>query len=288
MKSNDSIYMDFSFGHFYLYDQDYKLDENKNEIPYINPEFKCIMGTSVFGIKDKKSNNIKISEIFSDSKNNQNIKESLKILFTLDAEKKMTTVNVFMSKLTLSLNFSTLTRLYSFLNKYLELYNESLTKIKYEKLIDKKNDEIFEEVKTNDSFAPPPISDNKKEIIQRKEEEIIKSKEYSIINFLLSMKGIDIYIPIDPNRHNTSIIFMTVEIPIKYTLETDAELQFSESKIIKINYNIKTTQLIAEINKGHFSIYDYKDDEILLNSINYFMFLFLIFLSIKKKYNINI
>ena len=80
--------MDFSFGHFYLYDQDYKLDENKNEIPYINPEFKYIMGTSLFGIKDKKNNNIKISEIFDDSNNNQNIKESIKILFTLDAEKK--------------------------------------------------------------------------------------------------------------------------------------------------------------------------------------------------------
>ena len=82
------------------------------------------------------------------------------------------------------------------------------------------------------------------------------------------MKGIDICIPVDPNSHNTSIIFMTVEVPIKYTLETDAELQFSESKIIKINYNIKSTQLIAEINKGHFSIYNYKDDEIVLNSIN--------------------
>ena len=275
MKSNDSIYMDFSFGHFYLYDQDYKLDENKNEIPYINPEFKYIMGTSLFGIKDKKNNNIKISEIFDDSNNNQNIKESIKILFTLDAEKKMTTVNVFMSKLTISPNFSILTRLYIFLNKFIELYNESMTKIKYEKLRDKleedtKADVILKEVKTNDSFAPPPISlnlDDKNEI-QKKEEEIIKSKEYSLINFLFSMKGIDICIPIEPNSHDTSIIFMTVEIPIKYTMETDAEFQFSESKIIKINYNIKSSQLIAELNKAHFSIYDYKDDEIVLNSIN--------------------
>ena len=51
--------------------------------------------------------------------------------------------------------------------------------------------------------------------------EIIQSKEHSIINITFGMEGIDIYIPLDPNSKNTSIIFMTIEAPIKYNMETD-------------------------------------------------------------------
>jgi len=54
MKSNGSMDMNVLFGHFFLYDKDYKLDEEQKEIPYINPEFKCIVGTTAIGIKDKK------------------------------------------------------------------------------------------------------------------------------------------------------------------------------------------------------------------------------------------
>ena len=277
MKSNGSIEMDMLFGHFYLYDKDYKLDNNQNKIPYINPEFKCIIGTTSFGIKDKKTNKIKFSEIY-DFKDESNIKESVKILFTLDTEQKMTTVNIFMSKLTISPNFSTLSRLYLFLNKYLELYNDSMNKLKYEKYRENIEDENIIKIdknKENDSFAPPPINIQENDSfapppinIIEKESKIIKVKEYSLVNVLFAMKGIDIYLPVEPSSHNTFIIFMSIETPLKYSMETDVELELSYSKLLKANYNIKSNQLLIEINKGNFSIYDYEDDAILLNSIN--------------------
>ena len=275
MKSNGSMNMEMLFGHFYLYDKDYRLDENKKEMPYINPEFKYILGTTAFGIKDKNKNNIKFSEIY-DFKNEPNVKESLKIIFSLDVEQKTTTVNIFMSKLTISPNLNTLSRVYLFLNKYLQLYNDSMTKLKFEVLRDKMGNEEFKSVKTIDSNAPTSIKiklddrikEKEKKIENEKNDKIMTIKEYSVINVLFAMKGIDIYIPIEPNSHNTSIIFMTVEIPIKYSLETDVDIDFDSSKIIKMNYNINKSQIIADINKGNFSIYEYKDDVILLNSIN--------------------
>ena len=277
MKSNGSLNMDMLFGHFYLYDEDYKLDEYKNKISYINPEFKCIIGTTAFGIKDKKKEKIKFSEIY-DFKNEDKLKESLRILLALDAEKKMTTVNIFMSKLTISPNLNTSSRIYLFLMKYLQLYNDSMNKIKYEIFKDNMGNEEIKRVNTIDSFAPPPINlklddniqekEKKNEIKEKNNGKSLKIKEYSVITVLFAMKGIDIYIPIESNSKNSSILFMSVEIPIKYTLETDAEIELNFSKIIRINYNIKKTQIIADINKGTFSIYEYKDDAILLNSIN--------------------
>ena len=282
MQTNGSMSMDIAFGHFYLYDKDYSIDENNNQIPYINPEFKCIVGTTAHGIKDKKNNKIKFSEIY-DFKNEPNIKESLKVLFSLDSEKKVTTVSIFMSKLTISPNFSTMVRIILFSNKYIKLYNDSMEKLKYEILRDKIEDIKYKEdklnrIRTNDSFAPPPfnikLDENIKEKQKKKDEEdiikekVMKSKEYSVVNVLFTMKGIDIYIPLQPSSHNTSIIFMTVEIPLKYTMETDVEVEFSLTKTLKINYNIKSNELLIELNKGNFSIYEYKDDVILLNSIN--------------------
>ena len=280
MKTNGSMSMNMSFGRFYLYDKDVKFDENNNLIPYINPEFKCIVCTTSFGIKDKKTDKIKFFEIY-DFNNDQKAKESVKILFSLDNEKKITTVSIIASKITISPNFSTLTRLYLFINKFLKLYNNSNEKIKFEILRDK-----IENIKTEEdtldrdknSVAPPPsiikLDENIKEKQKKIEEEniikekVMKSKEYSLINVIFAMKGIDIYIPVEPNSHNTSIIFMSIEIPMKYTMETDIEIDFSLTKILKINYNIKSNQLLAELNKGNFSIYEYKDDVILLNSIN--------------------
>ena len=278
MKTNGSMDMKISFGHFYLYDKDYKLDGQNNKISYINPEFKCIVGTTTFDIKDKKNNNIKFTEI-CDFKNDPNLKESIKILFTLDSESNTTTINIEMSKLTITPNFSTLIRLYIYLNKYLELYNDSMGKLKFERMKEKARNEEIKRIGTNDLSASSPIQlkidDNIKEKQKDNKDkkdnnnkEIIKTKEHSIINIVFSMKGIDIYIPLDPNSHNTSIIFMTIETPLKYIMETAGIFEYSSSKVIKINYDKKSNELIAYINKGSFSIYDYKDDFILLNTIN--------------------
>ena len=207
------------------------------------------------------------------------MKESIKILFSLDSEKNITTVSIIVSKITIFPNFSTLTRLYLFTNKFLKLYNDSNDRIKYEKLRDKLEDIKVEEDKVDiNNVAPPPsnikLDNNINENQKKKEEEnlikgkVMKTKEYSVVNVIFAMKGIDIYIPVDPNSHNTSIIFMSVEIPMKYTMETDIEVNFNSTKIIKINYNIKSNQLLCELNKGDFSIYECKDDAILLNSIN--------------------
>ena len=158
-----------------------------------------------------------------------------------------------------------------------------MEKLKQKILRDKIEDIKYKEdklnrIRTNDSFAPPPfnikLDENIKEKQKKKDEDniikekVMKSKEYSVVNVLFTMKGIDIYIPLQPSSHNTSIIFMTVEIPLKYTMETDVEVEFSLTKTLKINYNIKSNELLIELNKGNFSIYEYKDDVILLNSIN--------------------
>ena len=276
MKSNGSMDMKASFGHFNLYDKDYKLDENKNEISYINPEFKYIMGTTPFGIKDKNKNLIKFSDIY-EYKFEKDTKASITILLNLDAENNKTTINISMSKLTISPNFSTLIRLYLFLNKYLELYNQSMNKIKIRKLLDKVGEEksdtlqltmgpISNKIKLEDNIKEKKKIKEKKEAILKEDSK--KTREYSTLDIIFSMKGIDICIPVNPNSHNTSIIFMTIEIPIQYKLKTDVELEFNSIKIQKINYNIKTSELSSKILNGNMSIYNYKDDVIILNSIN--------------------
>jgi hypothetical protein len=193
--------MEVSFGHFNLYDDDYKLEGNK-KTPYINPELRYIIGTTPFGIKDKdkeKNNNgIKFSDMYEHNFD-KNLKESIKINLNLNAESNKTTVKMSMSKLTIIQNFSTLSRLYMFLNKYLELYKESMNKIKNEKLAEKMKEEKLNSIKSNDSMESQL---NKKKIddnIKKKEETkevslkkgIIKTKVYSLIDVEFSMKGID-------------------------------------------------------------------------------------------------
>ena len=150
-----------------------------------------------------------------------------------------------------------------------------MNKMKYDQLREKAGEDKLNKNKhkENDSIAPPPSNiklnkDLKDKEGELKKEKVIKSKENSLIRVLFSMKGIDMYIPIDPSSHNTSIIFMTVEIPIKYVMKTDYEVFLNYSKILKTNYNQRFTELIINIIKGNFSIYDYKEDEILLNTIN--------------------
>ena len=101
-----------------------------------------------------------------------------------------------------------------------------------------------------------------------KNEPTIKSKEYSVMNFMFSMKGVDIYFPLEPESKNTTIIFASLETPVKYYLKTDIESEYNSTKVIKVNYNIRTSELNIGINKGCFSIYDFKNDTIYLNTIN--------------------
>ena len=65
MKSNGSMIMDISFGHFYLYDEEVKLSEIKEEIPIINPEFKYIVGTTLYDFKTPVGKKISFSEIYN-------------------------------------------------------------------------------------------------------------------------------------------------------------------------------------------------------------------------------
>ena len=280
MKSNGSMKMNVSFGHFYLYDKDYKLDEQQNKIPYINPEFKCIIGTSAYGIKDKKNIQVKFSDIYQ-LKEESNLRESIKVSYTLDAENSLTSLNIEMCKLTISPNFSTLFRLFTFANKYFDLYSNAMNKIKYEQLREKIKDQnnIF-----GKKISHSMIQDNQKMKLEEvdvedknkvyKEEDLvpigdkIHTKEFSIMNVIFSMKGVDVYLPLDPTSSNTSIIFMSVEIPIKVTMKTDVDLEIMDTRITKMDYNIKDIQLVLDINKSSFSIYEYRDNIVMLNSIN--------------------
>ena len=122
-----------------------------------------------------------------------------------------------------------------------------MIRIKNEQLLDKMKVEKVEDIKIDDSSAPPPTEINEKAI--KKNIKVIKNKEYSVVSVTFQMKGIDTYFPVDPNSQNTSIIFMTLSTPITYTLETEIEYELnSSSKITKINYLLQKTLLIINMN----------------------------------------
>ena len=273
IKSNNSIYMDISFGHFYLYDEDLKIDENtKKEIALINPEFRYIIGTTFFDFKTPKENKVKFSEIYN-YKNKENSitnkekseKESIKITFNSDAVTNQINVDITMCKLTICPNFSTISRAYSFLFKYLDIYNQSLTNLKFEQLkeqIKEKNKNKLEEL------SQTPIISEKKEVKDDNKEIILKSRDKSTMKIFFSMEGINILLPVDHKSDNTYIIYMALEMPIDYIIEIDAFTFFKNSKVIKINYLMKKVQLKIDIKNGSFSIYEFKDNYIMLNNKN--------------------
>ena len=295
IKSNGSMNMDISFGHFYLYDKDLKIDETtKKEIPLINPEFRYIAGTTFFDFKTPKANKVKFSEIYEyKNEENKNINnESIKILLNLDAVTNNIEVDIKMCKLTISPNFSTISRAYKFLMKYLDIYNQSNIKLKFEFLKDKMNDKIPKNFELN---SPAPIAT---EIKEEKEKDInknlvLKSRDKSVMKISFSMEGINLLLPVEPESTNTHLIYMTLEMPINYIVETDAETLYKNSKLINIHYLMKKVQLDMDLKDGNISIYEYKEDFILLNNkskiINDFELTFLMksMLDNKEKANKN-
>ena len=271
MQSNNSIDMDISFGHFYLYDKDLKIDETtKKEVEAINPEFKYIMGTTLFDFKSPKGNKIKFSEIYNyehDKSPNQETlgNESIKMKLNLDAITNQIDINIMMCKLTLSPNFSTLSRALKFIFKYLEIYNQSIINLKFEKLreqIKDKNEKKFKGA----SPAPPPLDKNNYNILDIEKDSIFKTREKSTLNIMFTMEGINVLLPIDYDSKNTYIIFMSLEMPMNYIMKTDAELSIKDSQLIKQHFFMKKSQLSIYIKEGSFSIYEFKDDFILLNN----------------------
>ena len=270
MISNNSLNMEISFGHFYLYDNDIKINQfTKKEEPAVNPEFRFIAGTTSFDFKKPKDNKVKFSEIY-DYKNEENKtnektrEESININLKLDAVDNTIGVEIKMCKLTISPNLSTIIRAYSFLFKYLEIYNESNNKLKYESLKEDINERKNENI---DLIPAAPIAiDNP--IKEKKEEIMIKTREKSEMNIFFSMEGINILFPIDYDSNNTYLFFMELEMPINYKINTDAEYFYSASKLIKVDYLEYKPQIVVHLKNGNFSIYEYKDDFILLNSKN--------------------
>ena len=126
-------------------------------------------------------------------------------MLDLDTETKITNGHISMCKLAISPNFSSLSRIYIFIIKYFDLYNNSMTRIKNEQLLDKMKIKKFEDIKIeiDDSSAPPPTEIKEKAI--NKNAKVIKNKEYSVISVSFQMKGIDTYFPVEPNPKNTSI-----------------------------------------------------------------------------------
>ena len=281
MKSNGSMIMDISFGHFYLYDEEVKLSEIKEEIPIINPEFKYIVGTTLYDFKTPVGKKISFSEIYKYKENN--LKESIKINLNLDAPNNTINIYITMCKLTLSPNFSTIFRVINFLNYYLDIYNQSITNIKFEQLQEQVNDvkkeknEIIHNesqsininIQNEENESAPPIINQKLEKEEKIDESnILKSREKSNMSIFFSMEGINLLLPVDPDKINTYIIFMAIEMPVNYVLKSDAEFSYAASKLININYLMKKSQLTIYMKEGSFSIYDFKDNCILLNRKN--------------------
>ena len=174
-------------------------------------------------------------------------------------------IDIVMCKLTISPNFSTISRAFGFLFKYLDIYEQSMNNLKFEQFKEQMNDKtpkIFEGI----SLASIE-SENKEEKFMTN-YIILKSRDKSTITISFSMKGINILLPINPELSKTYIIYMALEMPINYIMESDTETCFKDSKIIKIHYFMKKSQLGMDIKDGNFSIYEYKEDFILLNNKN--------------------
>ena len=75
-----------------------------------------------------------------------------------------------------------------------------------------------------------------------------------------SMEGINMLLPIEPESSDTYLIYMALEMPINYVVETDAETLYKDSKLINIHYFMKKVQLNIYLKDGNISIYEYKDE----------------------------
>ena len=273
MKSNNSLNMEMSFGHFCLCDEDKKIKEStRKEEPAINPEFRFIAGTTPFDFKTPTGNKVKLSEIYNyktdeNSKNNL-VKESIKLNLNLDSVNNNMDIYISMCKLTISPNLSTIIRAYTFLFKYLNIFNESNIKLKYEQLKEQMNDKKPEKLDLPPAapIANKNINDDKNKDANK--DKLIKTREKSVMHIYFSMEGINLLFPVDVDSKNTFIIFMSLEMPINIIIRTDGEFFYRDSKLIKIDYLNKTMQFTLYIKEGNFSIYEYKDDFILLNSKN--------------------
>ena len=72
------------------------------------------------------------------------------------------------------------------------------------------------------------------------------------MNLYFSMEGINLMLPIDHDLSNTYIIFMSLEMPMNFILKTDADYFYKDSKLFKINYFMKLSQLRMNTNEANF------------------------------------
>jgi len=98
-------------------------------------------------------------------------------MFDLNTETKITNVDISMCKLKISPNFSSLSRIYIFIMKYFDLYNNSMTRIKNEQLLDKMKIKKPEDnkIEIDDSSAPPP-TEIKEKAINKNEKLLFSNK----------------------------------------------------------------------------------------------------------------
>ena len=299
MTSDQSLNMEISFGHFFLSDEDIKINEStKKEESVINPEFKYIIGTTTFDFKNEKLSKVKFSEIYNynilgnNSENNELSKESIKIALNIDLINKNIDIKISMCKLTISPNLSTINRTLIFLMKFLDIYNKSNQLLIIEQLKDTVSDKKSEFERSDTPAAPNPnnnlIENNKNDTNTK---TILKTREKSELNIFFEIKGINLLMPIDVDSKNTYIIYMALEMPINYAIKIEADYFYSTSELIKIDYIIKSSQLSLYINDGNFSIIDYKDEFIFLNSKNKifenFQISFLLINNLDKKEKLN-
>ena len=142
--------------------------------------------------------------------------------------------------------------------KYLDIYNQSNIKLKFERLKDLMDDKIPKKFEEN---SPAPIATEIKEDEEKDNKNLIlKSRDKSIMKISFSMEGINMLLPIEPESSDTYLIYMALEMPINYVVETDAETLYKDSKLINIHYFMKKVQLNIYLKDGNISIYEYKDE----------------------------
>ena len=252
LTSNGSMDIDFSFGHFFLYDNDFYFDSNLNRIRYINPELKYIIGTSSYLLlnsDEKDKQKIKISDFFENQEMKNN-SQSIKIKFKLvvDEGKEMT-LDIKMNKLILIPNLSTTTRVVLFVNKYLNIYTETIKQI-----IDNEanNLEILNRKKNKKAGRKMKIFKNNVTITDG-------------ITIKFEMEGVDIYLPVEPEKNNTTMFNIFAKIPTEFSSLKKKQI-IQEKNLLKIIYIINRSELKLNLSKGEIKLYDYIDDNLSTNN----------------------
>ena len=273
MKKDGSMEAKIELGYIYLYDHDYEIIENGNKKVHLNPEFKCILGTSIS--QKLNENKFKVTDLLrmsiNDKEKNTNHTIHISYISNIDNSSKM---NISVEEVFISPNFSSLVRIYQFSMYYLNIYNESQNVLKGEELKEQLSDLNLVKTETTGLFKDIKEQKlSKKALTKQLNLEVLKNeigkninvknekiKSKSEINF--EMKNVDIIFPIDPNNSFTQVIMSKIHINLMMVTNCQYENIYHNLQLYQINYDYNNSEISFSITKGRIDVYNFNDNYI--------------------------